>query len=83
MVEWTIAAMLMLGGIVNGKRSDSIIYNIRTRAWRDLPSHIPAALAGFSLVVANRYAFVIGGINGDDNAVNTMYRLSLVTWSGV
>ena len=74
--------MIILGG-EGGWRSllpSGIIYDATSEHSTPLPNEMPAARYGFSAVANERYIFVIGGFDADDNAVRTMYRLSLETY---
>ena len=74
--------MIILGGKDDDGNvlSSGFIYDTRTEQSKPLPNDMPAGQFGFCAVANKRYIFVIGGMDADQRAVNTVYRLSLKTY---
>ena len=73
--------MIILGGEDDDNiLSSGFIYDTRTKQSTPLPNDMPAARSGFCAVASEWYMYIIGGMGADDRAVNTIFRLSLVTY---
>ena len=74
--------MIILGGDDDDGNvlSSGFVYNARTKQSTPLPNNMPAARCDFNDVANERYMYVIGGKGTNQQAVNTVYRLSLDTY---
>ena len=69
--------MIILGGENDGYAlSSGFVYDKRTKQSTRLPNDMPSARSGFCAVANERYMYIIGGLDADDNAVR--YHVSAV-----